>query len=58
MEQIGALVVFTDFNEWKEKADKAGWVHIHDDFVVCDAGDYCVGEFGESAGWLLKEYCD
>ena len=50
-------VVHHTFEAWKQKADTLGWVHCHDNFVVCDDdADQCIGEFESSAlsGWLIQ----
>lgn len=56
---VGSLLYFKSFIKWKAQAEKIGWVHCHDDIVVCDYENGCAGEFDASeGGWLLKELCD
>lgn len=50
-------IEYTNFDLWKSDATELGWVHIHDDLVVCDdENDVCVGEFSSEAntGWLMQ----
>jgi hypothetical protein len=50
-------VAYASFAEWKAKAETLGWVHCHDNFIVCDdENDQCVGEFDSDAntGWLTE----
>lgn len=58
-EEIGSIIVFNDFLEWKEKADKIGSIRVDEDgYIVCDVGEYCGGEFGDGVGWVVKESFD
>jgi hypothetical protein len=47
---------FSDFESWKTQAELLGWVHVHDDIVVCDDPDSgeVLGEFNSenNSGWL------
>lgn len=48
------MFTFTDYEKWTAEAYKAGWVHTHDDVVVCDDEHGCIGEWDDDIGqgWL------
>jgi hypothetical protein len=45
---------YSNFGTWELNATKLGWVHVHDDLVVCDSDDECIGEWDDelASGWL------
>lgn len=50
-------IEYLSFSEWEAKAKTIGWVHCHDNTVVCDdEHDSCIGEFDSelNSGWLLR----
>lgn len=49
---------YTDFNLWKSDVKELGWIHAHDNFVVCDGEhDELIGEFDSetNTGWAIIE---
>ena len=48
-------VTYNLYEEWQKDANEIGWVHCHDNFVVCDDDYGCVGEFNSdtNTGWLI-----
>ena len=50
---------FSDFKTWDREAQKLGWVHTHDEYVVLDDAETgeCIGEFDSNTntGWIVKE---
>lgn len=48
---------YENYESWENDSQKIGWVHVHDDLVVCDDPDSgeCLGEWcdEDSGGFLL-----
>ena len=49
-----------EYDRWKEIAYHVGWIHVHDNLLVCDLDDVCVGEWDDNAdkqsGWIYTEF--
>lgn len=52
------MKTYYNFDDWSKDAKLIGWVHVHDDFVVCDDPDTdeLLGEFSDetASGWLYE----
>lgn len=46
---------YFEFDIWKKDASILGWVHAHDNTVVCDGENgELIGEFDGEKGWLIS----
>jgi hypothetical protein len=58
--KIGKSIMkeYVEFEDWKHVAETIGWVHCHDDIVVCDDPDTdeLLGEFDSTTnkGWIKQ----
>lgn len=58
-EEIIKMKAYCNYTNWLDDANLIGWVHIHDDSVVCDDPDTgeLLGEFNDetASGWLCEK---